>query len=131
MPNFEDFSRHSRPKLSKPLVTIQRKGTFTLNQAAFEALGKPEAIVLQMDPKENLMAFRVAEANDINAYRLRPANTGSTYLVSGKAFCDFYGIPMDQTRGYGAEMMGKVLAVDLKQQASDMSRGAAEGGDEG
>ncbi len=131
MPSFEEFSRHTRPKRAEPLVTIQRKGTFTLNQSAHEALDKPEAVVLLMDVKEQIMAFRAAQPSELNAYRLRAAATGSTFLVSGKAFCDFYDISMDQTRNYNAEMIGSVLAVDLKQQASDASRGAATGGDEG
>lgn len=117
MPTFEEFNRHARPTRTEPLVTIQSKGVFGLNPAAFEALGKPDQVVLLMAPEEQTMAFRVANESDMNAYRVRkPSAAARSYVVAGKAFCDHYGIPIDQTRTYLAQVQDNLLMVDLRQQ---------------
>lgn len=116
MPRFEEFDRNSRPIRSDPAITIQTKGVFSLNQAAFNALGEPEAVVLLMDRESRIMAFRPATLKESNAYRLRPVPRGKSYMVAGKAFCDRYEIPMDKSRNYVAEKQGDLLTVDLRQQ---------------
>ncbi len=116
MPQFEVFNRNVRPTRSDPLVAIQTKGAFSLNQAAFEALGEPEAVLLLMDRESRIMAFRAATLKDANSYRVRSVPRGKTYMVAGKAFCDRYEIPMERTRSYTAEKSDDLLTVDLKQQ---------------
>lgn len=115
MSGFEEFDRNVRPIKSDPAVTIQTKGVFSLNQAAYDQLGTPEAVVLLMNPDTRVIAFRAAELKQKNAYRVRQVPRGKSYMVAGKAFCDRYEIDMTQTRNYAAEMAEDLLMVDLKQ----------------
>ena len=49
MVNFEVFERTNARASSDPTLTITVRGTLNLNQAAFEKLGKPEAVALLYD----------------------------------------------------------------------------------
>jgi ribosomal protein L17 len=117
MPNFEVFDRRSRPFFVQPLVTIQRRGIMSLNQAAYEALGNPQAVELLFDRAERVMGLRAVDQHAPHAYPLPQQGNSSNHLVAGKAFVKFYGIDTSVARRYRAEMLGNVLAVDLKQEA--------------
>lgn len=117
MANFEEFDRRSRPALLEPQITLQTKGLFSMNPASYEALGKPEYIVLLMDPEMRVMAFKAAEKDHVNAYPVRRPSTGSRAVaVSGRAFCIRYRISLDKTITFPAKMQGDLLTVDLKPQ---------------
>jgi hypothetical protein len=113
--SFEEFDRRSRPKRSDPALTIQSKGVFSLNQAAYDALGQPEAVVLLMNQEARVMAFRPATLKETNAYRVRSVPRGHSYVVAGKAFCDRYEISTEKTRAYTAEQQDNLLTVNLQQ----------------
>ena len=117
MPNFETFTRRSTPTVAQPLVSIQRRATISLNQAAFEALGKPATVELLFDREEQMMGFRAVEPTARHAYPVRKQPTSNSYLIGGQAFCKHFGIPTGATRRYEARVIGDVLAVDLKQPA--------------
>ena len=119
MPNFEKFSRRAKPIPTQPLVTLQKRGTFSLNRAAHEALGAPPFIELLYDREARIVGFRATDESDPDSYPLRKQQNSASYLVAGNAFCQFYGIDVGQTRRFSAKMIDGVLAVDLNSESRD------------
>ncbi len=117
MPNFETFTRRSTPVTATPLVTIQKRGTISLNRTAYELLGSPEAVELLYDRGERVIGIRAVDPDTRHAYPMRKQPSSYSYLFAGQAFAKYYDIPIGETRRYEAEMIGDVLAVDLKQTA--------------
>ncbi len=121
MPNFEVFKKTSIPITTKPAVTIQRRGNMSLNEPAYEALGKPAAVQLLYDRDEGFIAFRPVDPDTPHAVPLRAQQRGTNRTVAGTAFTKYVGIDTSTARRYSAQMMGDVLAVDLKQEAVDVT----------
>ncbi len=119
MVNWEVFQRRAAPVVSQPFVTLQKRGTMSLNAAAFEALGEPEAVELLFDRGERLLGFRPVDPSAPHAYRPRKQGRTANYVVSGMALTQYYGVETDTARRYAAEMRDGVLVVDLKQSGSD------------
>ena len=134
MANFEVFDRRSRPVSHQPTVTLQKRGNFSLNRAAFNALGDPEAVELLYDRTERLIGMRSASLNNRLAYPVRKQQNAASYLIAGNAFNQFYGIETGSTRRWNAVMSDDILVVDLKQQAQvvvsnrDKSQRRSDGG---
>ncbi len=117
MPNFEPFQGRRIPvRTTRPEVTHQgKRGTFTLNGPAFEALGKPSAVELLYDRDERIIGMRRVDPKMPNAYPVRKQTAGETYLVAGQAFSKFYGLNLDgASRRYPAQMYDDILGLDLK-----------------
>jgi len=122
MPTIEDFDnfevydrRTARPITKQPVISVQKRGTFGLNKAAYEALGRPPALMLLHAIKDgqHVVGFRPTNKNSPRAYPIRAQTQGSTYQVSGKAFCDHYGIPYGPSKRYSGEMIDNDLVVRL------------------
>lgn len=116
MPTFQVFKERLSRGRAGPTVTLQRGGVFALNTEAYECLDKAEAVELVIDPDERVMGFHPVEPNAPHAYRVRPQVGSKTFLVSGRSFIARYGLTVvERAEKYPAEMMGDVLAVDLKK----------------
>ena len=62
MPRFVEFSREdSRSRREDPMFTLQARGVLSLNNAAFLALGQPQAVALLYDADEDVIALRKVE----------------------------------------------------------------------
>jgi hypothetical protein len=115
---FEEFDKRSAIASKTPFVTIQMSGLFTMNGAAYELMGKPEAVTLLYDKEEQLIGFKPANKDRPRAYPVRPmAKSQSTYTVAGQAFKNHYGIDTSVARRYGVEMRDGVMVVDLKSES--------------
>jgi hypothetical protein len=114
MPNWEEFTDRGTRSASDPAITFQRAGVISLNVAAHEALGQPEAVVFLFDRDEQLLGIRAATRDIAHAYRLRKPVSGDHWLVSAKALMQKHGLGVEHATRYAAEMLGDVLAVDLK-----------------
>lgn len=121
--NFEVFRKRSKPKSSVPTVTIQKRGTFSLNQQAFDALRGAEAVELLYDRHQKVIGMRPANAETQYAYPVRRQANGATWLIAGLAFCEYYNIPLGNARRYVAELYddGAMLTVDLKKDAIEVA----------
>jgi hypothetical protein len=122
MPNFEVFDRKAKPKVSQPLVTLQASGTFSMNEASYEALGAPDEVELLYDPGEQIVGFRPAGETSPHSYPIKPQPNGRTYQTGGRAFCSYYGIETGTARRFTGEVMGDILAIDLKGEAKIVGR---------
>jgi hypothetical protein len=119
----EEFDKTARPAPSKPTLTIQRRGTMGLSGASYTNLGEPEAITLHYDPKRRIMVIRADSPDKHNAIIVRKQSASNSYLFSGTAFANHYGIPLGEGRRYSAEPYGEgTLIVDLNQEPANVSK---------
>jgi hypothetical protein len=117
--NFEVFDKRSTPLVKRPEVTIQTKGMLSMNASAHHALGAPEAVELLYDRDQKVVGIRPVEPEAAHAYPIRGVKGGSTYMVSGRAFLMYYGVPTDRPVRRDAVMVDGVLIIDLKDPGRD------------
>jgi hypothetical protein len=120
---FETFKRQ-RTKPGEPFLTIQRKGVFSLNRAAFELMGEPEAVELLYDPDSKLIGLRKSDPEVHHAYVVRSLGGrggDSTFLISGMAFTNYYGIDTSTTTRRTPSVDGDILIVDLKDPGTPVT----------
>ena len=116
MPNFESFNRRMVPMQAAPHVTIQKRGTLSLNRSAFEALGAPDAVKLLYDRDARIVGLRAVPAADPDASLVRGSSRGrGPWVVSAMAFTRFYAIDTSTTLRREAYLEDDVLCVDLRR----------------
>ncbi|MFG3683166.1 hypothetical protein ACGF5H_23970 [Micromonospora chalcea] len=117
MPNFEVFTKRMVPLVKQAAVTIQKRGTLSVNRAAFVAMGEPKAVELLYDAKEKMVGLRSVSRETEHAYPIRAQGQkdDGPYLVAGTAFTKYYGIDTSVSKRWTAEMVGDVLCLDLKK----------------
>lgn len=121
MPNFQEFRKRSgRLATAQPTVTVQKGGTFSFNDKAYELLGNPKAVILLFDPDERIIGFQAADPKRVNAYPLH-AQSETNFLINGLGFAQYWQIPIDQGRRYIATLMDDVLAVDLNSEYTEVT----------
>ena len=114
--NFEEFVGRGVRHSTGPAITLQASGIFALNEAAVEALGQPQSVVLLYDRDARVVGFRPADPSVKHAYQVRKDPRSPSSLVTGRAFCRAHAIPTDRGRRYQATMRGDVLTIDLKDE---------------
>lgn len=115
MPDFETFRRYKVTEAPTPIVAFHVRGIFALNELAYGALGRPEAVELLYDRRNKVIGFKASTRRSPDSYAVRH-HTKHSYQVEGRSFMRYYDIPEQATgRRYQAEMVDGVLAVDLKQ----------------
>lgn len=115
MPQFEVFSKRLSPKVTEPYVTIQKRGTMSINRASYELLGNPEAVELLFDASQRIVGMRSSDVSANHAYPLRASGKSkSSFMLSGRAFTQYYEINTDVARRYSAVFEDEILQVDLK-----------------
>lgn len=123
---FEVFKKRMVPLANAPYITIQKRGTVSLNKAAHHLMGDPEAVELMYDPDESVVGFRGVDQTVEHAYSIRTMggsrNEGATtYMVSGTAFFKYFGIDTSVATRYSPTMKDDVLCVDLKEEGTDVT----------
>ncbi|MDP9476508.1 MAG: hypothetical protein M3R38_12640 [Actinomycetota bacterium] len=104
-------------------LTIQKTGIGTINNAAAEALNRPDAIELGFDPEARVIAIKAAAPGSPNAIRVRQQGNSSTREFGIRSFLSFFGIEYEGSRRYPATRApdGDMLLVDLKEGGVDVS----------
>lgn len=119
---FEVFDKKSATAVKTPMVTVQKGGMLSLNRAAVEAFGSPEAVELLYDKENRLMAFRPVSSTNPRAFFVRPQGKNSaTFTVAGRAFTQHYGIDTSTALRYAASVENDMLIVDLKSESVDVT----------
>ncbi len=122
MPDWEVFDRKARPSVKHPLVTLQGSGTFSMNEASYNAVGRPAQVELLYDKKAQIIGFKPASDKSPHSYPIKPQQNGRTFQTGGRAFCAYYDIEIGKARRFAGEMIDGVLAIDLKGEARDAKR---------
>jgi len=126
MPNFVEWDREDSRSSEDPMFTLQTRGLISLNQAAFEALGKPVAVALLYDVGEGIVALRMVEKNYRNAYTIRKQGSSRSYLVAAQGFSMHNKLPTDVSRRFPGHDYGEgVWGFALREGTAVKSRGAA------
>lgn len=116
---FEVFNKRAAMSSKIPMVTIQKDGEFSMNKAAFDAIGEPEAVELLYDSEEELIAFRPAPAEKPLAFPVKPQGRNSPgRQVAGKAFARYYELDVSVARRYSVRVQDGMLVVDLKSDSA-------------
>ena len=113
MPKFEVFDPQEASRVVAPFVSLQRKGTFTLNRAAYEALGQASHIELLFDRQEQVIGFRPVDSSKPTAYAVRSTDPSGSFAVAGLAFVKHFGIDTQVARRWPATVDDGVLCVKL------------------
>ncbi len=119
MAEFETFRRSLVPLKRDPTITVQKRGTLSVNKAAQMLLGAPAAVELLYDETARTVGLRAVSANADHGYSLR-SSTGhdaGPFVISAMAFLHFYDIYPDETLRWVAYLDGEVLCINLNDQA--------------
>lgn len=108
------WDRNAAPRSGSPLVTIQKDGLFSLNEAAFKAMGEPARVEVYFDPGEAIIAFAPTAENNPAGYPPRKQPTGATWYIAGQKFTRHHDIDTTIARRYPVDVEDKVLFVNLK-----------------
>jgi hypothetical protein len=122
---FEVYKRQRAPVSQEPTVTVQKRGSFSMNAAAHAALGSPEALELLFDRESNILGLRGVDASVAHSYPLRAVGK-TTWVFSGKAFAQYYGIEVGSSRRYPASLEGDILVADLNQPGAEVTSNRAQ-----
>lgn len=127
---FAEFTGKATPVRDKPMFTIQKKGTFSLNRAARVLLGDADTpnipVVLLYNKKRNVIAVRRDAKGRRHSYPVRKQVASDTYLIAGQAFCSHNRIPIEHTRRYEVEFQetpAPTLLIDLNGEELPAQRG--------
>ena len=122
-PTWEMFDHMGASKSDKrPLVSLQVRGSINFNRAAFDLVGRPEALQLFYDRSNRLVGFRTAKIGDRAASQVRKAPKSETYAMAAKAFTNYYDIDIRETRRYELRMYGDIPAIDLNMPETASGR---------
>src|SRR5262245_30387780 len=123
--DFEEFTGRWRQQATGPKASIQRRGTMSLNKAAFEALGKPSHVLLLYDRTARVIGVKPADSSIKHAYPLRKQPAADSYLFSGVTFLDYYHIPHDKLTAFDdveAEDGVLILRLDRARTGEPVQR---------
>jgi hypothetical protein len=119
---FEVFNKRAAGISKHPYVTMQRKGPFSFNQAAFELMGSPEAVELLYDKDKERVGFRSVAPDRPQAFPVRAQGKNSvTHIVAGQSFAKHYGLDASVARRYPVAMEDDILVVDLRGDSVDVT----------
>lgn len=77
-------------------VTVNAQGEFLLGVAAFDRLGRPDAVVILFDKANRVIGMKPAHPRISNAYPLRTSVNGRHRLVRANRFCRQHQIKFDR-----------------------------------
>ncbi len=129
---FEVFDKRAAVASKHPYVTMQRKGPFSFNQAAFDLMGSPEAVELLYDRDTERVGFRPTDPERPRAFPVRAQGKNSvTHVVAGQSFAKHYGLDTSVARRYSVAMDGDMLILDLRGESTDVTGPRARTGADG
>lgn len=107
---FAVFTGRHRPAGGAiPRMAFQRRGNLSLNRAAFEALGSPEAVVLAYNEGAGEVAIKGASKSLAYASPVRKQQAADSYLVAARAF----------TQSIRLDLEGSMVVFDEVRVAPD------------
>ena len=114
---FKVFEKGSAPVATIPSVTLQKRGLISLNRAAFNLIGAPEAVELLWDEERRVIGLRAAPIDRPNAYPARPQSSKSVrgpVLIGGSLFTRFIGLDTSEAHRWAPTVEDEILCIDLK-----------------
>jgi hypothetical protein len=124
---FETFRKALVPLKREPTITVQKRGTMSLNKAAQVMLGMPAAVELLYDPNARTVGVRAVSPRADHGYSLRSSTGADTgpFVISAMAFLHFYDIYPDETLRWVAYLADDVLCINLDDPATPVTSNRA------
>lgn len=119
MEGFEEFDQYHSRSVKTLFVTIQRRGNFSLNRAAFKALGEPKAVKMLFNRSKRQIGFRPTTPDDFRSVPVRRQGHSNSYMIAGLTFCKEYDIDTATARRYKVEVQQGILIIDLNASSTD------------
>lgn len=127
MAKWETFTFRGGRGLAEIRVSLNPRGVFTLNQFAFDELGKPDNVVLMYDTDDHLIGITGTDEKVDYAIKVRRQGENKSYLIGGRAFTQYYGIDLGETvRFNDARVEQGMLILDPKKVTPIASKGGAK-----
>lgn len=122
---FKVFEKGSAPAPTIPTVTIQKRGMFSLNDAAFKLIDEPNGVQFLWDPDSRRIAIEPVELTTPNAYPTRrqgsgKANTG-VVLIAGAMFTKFIGLDTTIAKRWVPRVEDGMIIVDLNEPSQTVA----------
>lgn len=120
---FEIFAKGSAPASTVPAVTIQKRGLFSINDAAYKLLREPAAVTFMWDKETKRIALAPTDPNDLNAYPARrqsPNKSSGPVLIAGTMFTRFIGLDTSTARRWTPRLEDGLLIIDLKEAGAEV-----------
>lgn len=119
--NFTTFDKQGARLVKVPELTIQAKGSMSMNAAAWNLMGQPVAVALMYDEAAKVIGLRPVPPEDPHAYPLRGVGgkkgvtpkLPNSFIVAGQAFVKHFGIPVGNPVRRQVTVVDGVLIVDL------------------
>jgi hypothetical protein len=123
---FEVFTRNTGRSASEPTVSIQKRGSLSLNGAAYRLLKsgrvpppkhprrKNESdifVELLYDRQSQTVGLRYVAPTNSNSYVVRKVGRSDSYIVSAKGFLKHYQIKPGRVKRHVARMHGPDVLV--------------------
>ncbi len=119
MEGFEEFDQYHSRSVKTLFITIQRRGNFSLNRAAYKALGEPEAVKMLFNRSKRQIGFRKADSNVSRSTPVRRQHQSESFLIAGLTFCKEYDIDTTTARRYVGKIQDGILIVDLNEPSTN------------
>lgn len=121
---FEVFKKSSAPLPSVPSVTIQKRGLMSLNRAAYQLIGSPDAVELLWDRERKLIGIRPADIASPDGYPARAQSATSNrgpILVAGSMFTRFIELDTSRAKRWVPRLDDGILCIDLNVEGQPVS----------
>lgn len=123
---FTVFEKGSAPAPTIPTVTIQKRGMFSLNDAAFRLIGEPEGVQFLWDADARLIAIQGVPLETPNAYPARRQGPGKDkkrgiVLIAGTMFTKFIDIDTSVAKRWVPRVEDGMLIVDLNEPSQTVA----------
>lgn len=109
-------------------VSITRHRCISLNQAAYNLLGRPPAVLLLYHREGTAIGLRAVSEDTAYSIRVRPQGKGTTYRVNAVAFMRYHGVDCSQLTVFqriAFEDGILILAFDRAQRKGQRFPGSA------
>jgi len=129
VPGIIEKPARGRKPATTPMVTLRTEPRFSLNESAYDALGRPEGIVFLYDKNVRAIGFRAVLPDTggvTGAYRIKQSKRSKYrwYTVYARQFIRFLGLRVEKAHTFKATMEGGDLAIWLDADIWPDSTGA-------
>lgn len=122
---FEVFNKRMAPLAKAPSVTIQKRGTISINRVAHKMIEEAATVELLFDPEAHVIALR--PSTESHAYPIRNAQRGSGQTqLSATAFTQYYGIDTEVSRRYEPYLEDGMLCINLDGKSVEVTSNRAK-----
>lgn len=115
---FEVFDKRLTPLAKAPIITIQMRGIFSMNRAAYALIESPTHVELLYDKDERVIGIRAVGDDVPHGYEVRAQTkdkVSGPVIVAGTAFTQYYKIDTNVSRRWTPTVENGILRIDLKE----------------